>query len=87
MESKLINLRFIFGKRLTMTIMKIFIILLCTTAFSLTPEKSFSQGKVIIERDQLVTIDQVFEIIKEQTEFSFFYPKRFFENTQKNTVK
>ena len=87
MESKLINYRFLFGKRLTMTIMKIFIILLCTTAFSLTPDTSFSQGKVIIDRDQLVSIDQVFEIIKEQTEFSFFYPKRFFENTQKIQLK
>ena len=54
MESKLINIRFLVGRRLTMTIMKIFIILLCTTAFSLTPEKSFSQEKVIIERNQLV---------------------------------
>ena len=67
MENKLTNVRSLFGKRLLKMIMKIFIFLMCTTVFCFNTENSFSQEKVIIEKDQLVTIDQVFKIIKKQT--------------------
>jgi len=87
MEIKLINVRFLVGKRLAMTIMKTFIFLMCTTAFCLTPDNSFSQEKVIIEKDQLVTIDEVFKIIKKQTDFDFIYPRKLFKNKPKVELK
>ena len=51
MEIKSINARLLIGKRLLMTIMKTFIFLMCTTVFCLTPDYSFSQEKIIIEKD------------------------------------
>ena len=87
MEIKSINARLLIGKRLLMTIMKTFIFLMCTTVFCLTPDNSFSQEKIIIEKDQLATVDQVFKIIKKQTDFDFIYPRRLFKNAPKVTLK
>ena len=86
MEIKSINARLLIGKRLLMTIMKTFIFLMCTTVFCLTPDYSFSQEKIIIEKDQLATVDQVFKIIKKQTDFDFIYPRRLFKNAPKVTL-
>ena len=83
MKIKLINARFLFRKRLLTMIMKTFFFLLCTTVFSLSAEKTFSQEKVIIDQDQLVTVDKVFRIIKEQTNYRFIYPKDLFKDTPK----
>jgi TonB-linked SusC/RagA family outer membrane protein len=63
--------------------MKTFIFLMVTTVFGFTTEYSFSQEKVIIQKDQLVTVDQVFKIIKKQTKFNFVYPKDAFKNMPK----
>ena len=87
MEIKLINVRSLFRKRLLIMIMRTFIFLMCTTLFSFTTENSFSQEKVRIEKDQLVTIDQVFKIIKQQTEYNFLYPKNLFKNKPKVQLK
>jgi len=83
MEIKLINAHSQFGKRLLKIIMKTFIFLMCTTVFCLTTDTTFSQEKIMIEKDQLVTVDQVFKIIKKQTEFDFVYPRRIFKNKPK----
>jgi TonB-linked SusC/RagA family outer membrane protein len=87
MEIKLINIRHIVKKRLLLMIMKTFIFLLCTTAFSFTTENMFSQEKVMINHDQLVTIDEVFKIIKQQTDYKFIYPKAMFKDTPKVQLK
>ncbi len=87
MKIKLINVRFLFEKRLAKTIMKTFIFLMCTMAFCFTPNNSFSQEKVIIEKNQLLTIDKVFKIIKKQTNFDFIYPRRLFKNSPKIALK
>jgi hypothetical protein len=64
--------------------MKRFILLLCITTFSFNVENSFSQEKIIIiDYDQLVSVDQVFKIIKEQTEYRFMYPKELFKSAPK----
>ncbi|WNH11305.1 SusC/RagA family TonB-linked outer membrane protein [Thalassobellus suaedae] len=83
MKIKLINARFLFRKRLLTMIMKTFIFLLCTTVFSLSADDTFSQEKVIIDQNQLVTVDAVFKIIKEQTNYRFIYPKNLFKDTPK----
>ncbi len=56
------------------------ILLLCTTVFSLAPKTSLSQEKVIINQDESVSIDEVFNIIQQQTNYHFIFPKRFFQN-------
>ena len=87
MEIKLINVRFQIRKRLLFMIMKTFIFLLCTTVFSFTTKSSFAQEKVIIEKDQLIMVDQVFKIIKKQTDYRFIYPKSLFKDSPKIQLK
>ena len=67
--------------------MKKIILLLFTIIFSFNAENSFAQEKVMIGQDQLVTVDQVFKIIKQQTEYRFMYPKELFNNTPKVQLK
>ncbi len=87
MQIKLINLLFLFRKRLLLLVMKTFIFLIVTTFFGFTSEFSFSQEKVIIEKDQLASVNQVFKIIKKQTQFNFVYPKDAFLNMPKVQLK
>ena len=83
METQLIRSRLFTLKRLLITAMKTFFFLICTTMFCMSPHNSFSQEKVFIEKDQLVTIDQVFDIIKTQTNYDFIYPRDFFKASKK----
>lgn len=83
MEIKSINVRFLFGKRLFKAIMRVFIFLMCTTVFCLNTDRMLSQEKVTIEKDQIVTVDQVFKIIKKQTQLSFVYPRKVFKDMPK----
>ena len=75
------------NNRILTTIMKTFIFLFCTTVFSFNGENVFSQEKVIIDQDQLVTVGHVFKIIQNQTNYDFIYPKRLFKNTPKIQLK
>ncbi len=81
MEINSINVRFLYLKRLLTRCMKLFIFLFCSTVFSFSFESSFSQEKVFIQQDQLATVDEVFKIIKRQTNFRFIYPKGLFNST------
>ncbi|WP_420322205.1 SusC/RagA family TonB-linked outer membrane protein [Flagellimonas sp.] len=83
MEIKLINVRSFGGKRLLKMIMKTFIFLMCTTVFCLNTKNSFSQVKIIITKDQLVSVDNVFKIIQKQTDYNFVYPRKVFKDAPK----
>lgn len=76
-----------FKERLFLTIMKTFIFLFCTTIFSFNARDAFSQEKIKIDHDQLVTVDQVFKIIKKQTDYRFIYPKELFSESPKVQLK
>ncbi|QTE22557.1 SusC/RagA family TonB-linked outer membrane protein [Polaribacter cellanae] len=67
--------------------MKTFIFLMCTTVFSFNVKNTIAQNKVYIESDKEITIDQVFKIIKTQSDFNFVYPKNLFKKTPKVRVK
>ncbi|MEO9571349.1 MAG: SusC/RagA family TonB-linked outer membrane protein [Polaribacter sp.] len=68
--------------------MKIFILLFCTTLFSFSPKNIFSQNsKIKIDSDQLVTVDEVFKIIKKQTDYTFIYKSDLFKNCPKISLK
>tara|TARA_R110002051_G_scaffold202911_1_gene269423 strand:+ start:3339 stop:6707 length:3369 start_codon:yes stop_codon:yes gene_type:complete len=67
--------------------MKAFIFLLCTTVFGITTEKSFSQEKITIEVDKVVSVDEVFIIIQDQTKYRFLYPADLFTNAPKVNLK
>ncbi|MFB9076141.1 SusC/RagA family TonB-linked outer membrane protein [Flavobacterium procerum] len=68
--------------------MKTFIFLFCTTVFSFSPGKIFSQkAKISIDADKTVTIDQVFDMIRKQTKYAFIYQEDLFDKLPKVTLK
>ncbi|MEW4923870.1 TonB-dependent receptor [Algibacter sp. 2305UL17-15] len=69
-------------------IIKFFILLFCTTVFSLSPNHVFSQNaKIIIDQDKSVTIDEVFDLLREQTEYTFIYQEDLFKDIPKVQLK
>ena len=87
MEIKLINARSFIERRQIFMLMRMLIFLMCTTVFSLNSKNAFSQKKVTIHHDQLATVDQVFKMIKKQTDYRFIYPKNLFKKTPKVQLK
>ncbi|MDO5985776.1 TonB-dependent receptor [Flavivirga amylovorans] len=87
MEIKLIKSHFPAGKKCLIVIMRVMIFFMCTTVFCLTTDNSFSQVEVVIEKNESVVIDEVFKIIKKQTDYSFVYPKKLFLNKPKVSLK
>ncbi|MGJ8734689.1 MAG: carboxypeptidase-like regulatory domain-containing protein, partial [Cellulophaga sp.] len=80
MKIKLMNVLFCYRRKLMMTIMKAFIFLWCTAIFSFTTTNSFSQNaKISIKADAIVSVDMVFDIIMEQTDYKFIYSEGFFD--------
>ncbi|WP_194140032.1 SusC/RagA family TonB-linked outer membrane protein [Flavobacterium hungaricum] len=68
--------------------MRTFIFLFCTTIFGFSPVNLFSQNtKVVITADKSVTVDEVFDIIKQQTNYTFIYQEDLFKNAPKVHLK
>ncbi len=62
-------------------IMRFFLFLFCTTLFALTPRHMLSQNnKIIIDEDKKVTVDEIFNIVKRQTNYMFVYHRDLFKN-------
>ncbi|UOB17944.1 SusC/RagA family TonB-linked outer membrane protein [Abyssalbus ytuae] len=67
--------------------MRTFIFLLCTTVFGFNSEKSLAQKKVTIDVDKEVSVDEVFDMIRAQTDYHFIYPQDLFKNVPKVKLK
>ncbi|WP_211267543.1 SusC/RagA family TonB-linked outer membrane protein [Pseudotamlana agarivorans] len=68
--------------------MKTFIFLFSMTVFSLTTKNGFSQNaKIEIKDNQVVSVDEVFKLIKDQTDYAFIYRADLFENYPKIALK
>ena len=89
MEIKLTKICFCFRNRLLKLIMRTFLILFCTTVFSLSPKDLSSQNtKIVIDQDKTITVDEVFKIIKSQTnDYMFIYPDGLFKDFPKVKLK
>lgn len=93
MKIKLTNLGFLsisigIKRKHLIFIMKTFVFLFCATVFSFTSNNVVSQNsKVKIEEDKLLTVDEVFEIIKKQTDYKFIYEVGVFKDLPKVEVK
>ena len=87
MEIKLTNTFPFTRKWVVLTIMKTFIFLICTTVFGFSTNNSLAQDKVKIEHNKTVSIDDVFEMIIDQTKYSFIYPSSLFKDTPKVKLK
>ena len=75
MEIKLKNPFFFYKDKLLIMAMKSFIFLFCSMVFGFTPANEvFSQNtKIKIENDKVLTVDEVFELISDQTDYTFIY--------------
>jgi TonB-linked SusC/RagA family outer membrane protein len=88
MDIKLTNSCFLLEKRFLKIIMKTFIFLSCAIVFALTPEGVISQNlKIKVEQDKILTVDEVFELIMDQTDYKFIYEKGIFDDLPKVEVK
>ena len=88
MKNKLTNTFFLSRKRLLMIIMKTYLILCCSTIFAFSPVRLISQNsKIKFVEDKTLTVDQVFEIIMDQTHYKFFYEEGIFKSLPKVIVK
>jgi hypothetical protein len=88
MEIKLNNTSFLFRKNMFKVIMKTFLFLFCTSVFSFTSNEVFSQNeKIRIDADKMLTVDEIFSLITEQTDYSFIYHSDLFKDLSKVSVK
>lgn len=84
MEIKLTNVLFHSGKKQLKIIMRTFIFLFCATVFSLTPDNVLSQNaKIKIDADRTATVDEVFDLIMSQTDYTFIYQVEMFKGFPK----
>ena len=64
--------------------MRLFIFLFCSSLLSFTPKITFAQDvKIQIETDQTLSVDEVFDIIKKQTNYRFVYRSDAFKDAPK----
>ncbi len=88
MEIKLTMGYFLYRKRLLLFIMRTFLFLFCSTVFALTPNNVVSQySKIKIEADGKFTVDEIFDLIMKQTEYTFFYEEGIFKDFPKVQVQ
>ncbi|MFI1772023.1 SusC/RagA family TonB-linked outer membrane protein [Thalassobellus citreus] len=68
--------------------MRIFILLFCTTVFSFSSGDIFSQNtNILIEKDKTVTIDEIFDLLRSQTNYTFIYQEDLFKGADKVLIK
>ncbi|MEX0312535.1 MAG: SusC/RagA family TonB-linked outer membrane protein [Allomuricauda sp.] len=68
--------------------MRAFIFLFCMTAFGFTTKIGFSQDKkIVIKATEELTVEEVFDLIREQTDYSFIYRSDLFVDAPKVKVK
>ena len=82
------NNRPIFGKRLLKMMMRTLIFTCCFTVFSLSPGDLLSQDiNITINTDKIVSVDEVFKLISDQTDYNFIYSEDCFEQISKVYLK
>ncbi|MEX0315732.1 MAG: SusC/RagA family TonB-linked outer membrane protein [Allomuricauda sp.] len=75
-------------EKLLKTIMRTFLFLCFTTAFSFTPNNTFSQNaKIFIEADKKISVSQIFDLIQEQAGYKFVYSDEIIANAPEVDLK
>ncbi|MFH6603660.1 SusC/RagA family TonB-linked outer membrane protein [Maribacter algicola] len=72
---------FLFRNGLLRNIMRTFILLFCASIFAAIPNNLLSQNsRVRIDEDTMATVDEVFDLVSEQTDYKFFYEEGLFKD-------
>jgi len=88
MEFKLTKVISTHRKKNLQWLMRAFLFLFCTTVFSFSSSDVFSQhAKINIETDRTISVDEVFKLIKEQTDYRFIYTQGMFKDFPKVELK
>ena len=88
MEIKSTNVLFNFKKKLLIIMMRSFIFLFCTTLLGFTSNDVLSQNtKIKIDEDKTLTVDEVFDLIMDQTSYTFIYKVGMFDDFPKVNLK
>ncbi len=84
MKIKPTNVLFFLRTKLLKNVMKTLIFFFCSAVFSITPNHVLSQNvKVKIDHDKTVSIDEVFKLISNQTDYKFIYQADLFKDLPK----
>jgi len=79
---------FFFKNIIQSFIMRTVLLLFCSTIFSFTPINVISQNaKIVIKENKKVTIDEIFDIIQTQTDYTFIYQSNMFKDFPKVALK
>ena len=88
MEIKFIKVSLFIKKKLITNVMRVFLLLFCSTIFSITHNDLLSQNaKISIEIEKEYSVDEIFEMIKSQTNYRFIYKSGMFNNLPKIILK
>lgn len=75
-------------RKLLISIMRLMMFFICVSTFGFAPLNILSQNvKIENDKDQYLTVDQVFRLIKSQTDYRFIYRQDLFEDYPKVFVK
>ncbi|MEI6866677.1 TonB-dependent receptor [Flavicella sp.] len=88
MKNKLTYTFLFFKEKLLITIMKTYMFLYLTTALSFTPINVLSQdSKIMINVDKTLTVDEIFDLLMQQTDYKFIYQEGTFDAFPKINIK
>ena len=74
--------------RLPHILMRAIVLLFCSVAFAITPNDLLSQdAKISFETDQVLTVDEFFDLLEKQTDYKFIYQEGIFDHYPALRVK
>lgn len=83
-NDKLLPLR----KGVLIFIMRIFILFFCISSFGFNSDELFSQNaKIEIVKSTFISVEDCFQLIKDQTDYTFIYPSNLFDEAPPIKVK
>lgn len=80
----------LYGMKLKSTLlilMKVYLFLCVTVILGMSPNRALSQKSIVVEKDRIMTVDEVFDLIMEQTDYNFVYQVDMFKDYPKITLK
>ena len=80
MEIKSTNVCFLLRKQFFVIIMRAFVFLWCLFVFGGTSNVLSQSAKIFVSTDEKVTVDEIFKMISDQTDYKFIYRKGLFKH-------